>query len=126
MSRKRPRSNNTEYAMASALDKLAAYEEFCKDILPSLQKAIKEGRSAEDIYKMAESIAAARAVTIAATEQDSGKALAAIKDIMDRTQGKAKERVETTHKYEKLKDEELDALLLSQGAELDSDEPEAH
>ena len=54
--------------MVRAIDKLAAYEEFQQLVLPGLQKALKEGASAEDIYKLAEAAAAARAVTIAVKE----------------------------------------------------------
>jgi hypothetical protein len=62
---------------------------------------------------------------IAMTDKDSGRALSAIKDILDRTQGRAVERTTTTHKFEKLKDEELDALLKSRLKEVaDTDEEE--
>lgn len=121
MSRRRPRDNNAEIRIAKALDDLAAFEEFQAELLPALRGAIQAGKTADDIYKMAEAMAAARAVTIAATEKDSGKALAAIREVLDRSKGKATERREIAHKYEKLKDEELDALILSELAESGED-----
>lgn len=113
--------------MAKNLDELEAYEEFTKEILPKLRQAIKKGKSAEDIYKMAQAAAAARAVTIAVTEADPTKAMTAIKDILDRSGGKATERTEVTHKYENLKEEQLDSLLLSELGTLDdTSTDEAH
>lgn len=120
------RGEATEFKMAKTIDQLSQFEEFQNEILPFLKKALKEGATAEDIYARAQALAAARTVSIAATEQDSTKAMAAIRDILDRTQGKAKERTEVEHKYSKLKDEELDALLLSEAATLDEDEAQSH
>jgi hypothetical protein len=103
-----------ERRMHRRIDDLIAFEEFQEEILPALRMALKEGKSAEEIYKMATAAAAARVVTIAVKEQDSSKALAAAKEILDRDGGKAVERKEVKHKYSELKDDELDALLLSE------------
>lgn len=110
--------------MAQRLDRRAAFEDFEDEILPKMRKMLREGRTAEEITAFAQAYAAARVVTIALSDADSGKALAAAKDVLDRTQGKAKERTETTHKFEKLKDEELDSLILSRLKEEGSDEDE--
>jgi hypothetical protein len=122
MSRKRPKSNKAEHRAALALDRLAAFEEYEDNVLPKLREMIQNGSSAEDIYKFAAAMAAARTVTIAIKEEDSGKALSAIKDILDREQGKAKERVQHEHKYGKLRPEEVDSLILSMTG--DEEEPE--
>jgi hypothetical protein len=114
--------NRQDAQMARDLDKLADYEAFCEKILPQLRRMVKDGSSAEAIYKFAESFAAARNVTIALTDGDPGRAMTAIKDILDRSQGKAKERTEHTHKFEKLKDNEIDALLQSRLKETASDD----
>jgi hypothetical protein len=95
------------------LTKLAEFEEFTTSILPKLRAMLKEGAQADDILEFSKAAAAARIVTIAATERDSTKALAAAKDVLDRTQGKAVERIQQTHKFERLEEEQLDALLLS-------------
>jgi hypothetical protein len=122
MSKKRPKPNKTESLMVSALDRLAAFEEFQEEILPTLRGALKEGKTAEDIYKLVQAHAAARTATIALTERDPAKALSAIKDILDRSGGKPTERREVEHKYSKLKDEELDSLILSEISDVTEDD----
>lgn len=111
--RRQNRRNYEEDKMAKNLDDLDAFDQFRRDILPALRKQIADGASAEDVYRAYEAHLAARAITIALTETDSARALAAVKEALDRGKGKAVERQEHTHKYEKLKDEELDSLLLS-------------
>lgn len=104
---------NTETKIVNAIDDLREFHKFREEILPQLRKALLRGDDADTIYKNFQAYAAARAVSIAAQEVDSGKALAAIKDILDRTQGRAKERSEVTHKLSSLPEEQLDAILLS-------------
>lgn len=118
---KQPKTNTEEESTIEALGDLEAFEKFRKDILPALQEAVLKGTKAEDIMKQYASHAAARTVTIALTEVDPGKALNAAKDILDRAQGKAIERKEFKHKLQDLTDQQLDALLLS---EEDDDESE--
>ncbi len=108
--------------MVKALDQLAEFEEFKSTILKKMQKLLNEGKSSEEILEFGRALAAARVVSTAATAQDPKDGLTAAKDILDRTQGKAKERVEHEHRYGKLKDEELDALLESRLKEVDPDE----
>lgn len=122
MSKKSARGSQRAYKhqtrMAAALDELAEFEKFKEELLPKLRTMVLKGADEQEIYAMAKAFAAARAVTIAMTEQDTGKALSAIKEVLDRSGGKATEKRETTHKYQKLKDEELDSLLLTQAEEL--------
>ena len=101
--------------MHRTLDKLEQYEHFTSLISPLLRQAIKENWSAEKLATdpQIQTLLMARQMTIALAEADSGKALAAIKDLRDRSEGKAVERVEQTHKLEKLPDDQLDAMLLS-------------
>lgn len=127
MSKRRPKSNRQEHIMAAALDELAAFEDFKDGLLPFLRKAIKEGWTQEEIQEHPKLKAAlmARQMTIALKETDSSKALAAIKDIRDRSEGKAKERVELTSKLERTPDEQLDAIIKSKLASAEaSAEPE--
>lgn len=109
------------------LDKLSLFEEFQKDLMPKMQKMLMGGASAQDIVEFAASFAAARTVTVALTSTDEGRALAASKDIIDRAHGKAKETVETTHKFDNLDEEQLDALLISKmkevGGDVESEDP---
>lgn len=103
--------------MIRNLDQLAAYDDFANSVAPTLQKAVVEKWSVDRIYKEFGSLLAARAITIALKEQDSGKALSAIKDVMDRSIGKAADKVETTHRLEKMADSDLDKLLESLASE---------
>lgn len=111
--RKRASPDATQHRAAGLLDDVTAFEDFRASILPVLRDALKQGMDADTIYKKFQAFAAARAISIAATEIDSSKALSAIKDILDRTQGRAKERSEVTHKLSSLPEEQLDAILLS-------------
>lgn len=100
--------------MVNALDKMKAFEAFEALILPQLQADMAAGLTADQIYKKYEHLAAARAVSIVMTEKDNSKALNAAKDILDRAQGKAVEKKEVKHTLDKLPDEQLDALLLTE------------
>ncbi len=111
------KSRNGQYSnqnrMADQLDKLAAYDDYAENVLPRLQKAIKERWSVEKMYAEFQPMVAARMITAALSDPDSGKSLQAAKEILDRSLGKSTERIETTHKYSKLSDLELDNLLAS-------------
>jgi hypothetical protein len=119
------RINKEERRMIKMLSQVAAFEEFKTQILPSLQQDIKAGLSAEEILKKYAHMAAARQITIAMTDADSGRALSAIKDLLDRTQGKPTERKEIKHQFSELKDEELDSLLESVLSEGEQEEEES-
>lgn len=110
---KRRLNNNVENAMTRSLDSLLVFDDFEATILPKLRKAIKEGQSAEQMYRTFESHIAARMLTTALSDPDSGKAMVASKEILDRSLGKAREKIDHTHKYAKLSDQELDSLLRS-------------
>jgi hypothetical protein len=117
---KKPKNNNRQLRQQAQLhDDLAEFEEFRREILPMLRKDIEAGMSAEDMYAKYQAHAAARGITIAMTAADEGKALAAVKDILDRSQGRAIERKENVHRFDKLSDEELDAMLLTEMDEKD-------
>lgn len=121
---RRPKSNYIENRMTRALDQLAEYESFAESVAPLLRQAIKEGWDSSRMENdpRIQALLVARQLSIALTEKDTGKALAALKDARDRTTGKPTEKIETTHKLEKMDDKELDALLLSKMGEVDSDE----
>jgi hypothetical protein len=57
-------------------------------------------------------------ISEALTTPDAAKAASIAKDLTDRSEGKPVERKEVTVKYADLPDEELDALLESEDAEL--------
>lgn len=109
----------TAHKMEKTIDDLIEFENFCEEILPALRKDMKAGLSAQDMYNKYQAMAAARSISIVAREVDSGKALSAIKDILDRTQGKAVERHDHRHHLADIPEEQLDALLLSELAEVE-------
>ena len=80
--------------------------------LPAIRQALLKGLNSEQILKKFEPIVAARLVQLGVTGGESA-ALGAIKELMDRTQGKAVQKQEHTHKLAKLPEEELDAVLQS-------------
>lgn len=116
--------NFEENKMIRKIHKLAEFEEFSREILPSLRNDLKSGMDPEELLKKHQAIAAARLISIAAMEADSSKAAQAAKDILDRTMGKAKESKEIHHKLQDLSDKELDSLLTSELKALEEDTPE--
>jgi hypothetical protein len=105
--------NRSEDRTVDALDKLKAYEEFETTVLPGLQEELRKGSTADEIYKKYENLVAARTVTIALTDPNGAVALAAGKEIRDRSSGKSTEKKEVTHRLAALPEEELDAYLLT-------------
>jgi hypothetical protein len=123
--------NRTEAQLARSLDKLAAFQDWSADILPRLRKMLANPDvTPEDILEFSKAYAVAKVATIAFTDDDNARALSAAKDLLDRSLGKAKERQEVEHKFGKLKEEELDALIESRLAEAstadDADERTDH
>lgn len=105
--------NHAEDRIALAIDDLAEFEQFKEDVVKALREDIYNGLSAEEMYVKYQAQAAARGITIAMTERDSARALSAVKDILDRSQGKAVERKDVRHRMENAKEEDIDAILLS-------------
>lgn len=122
MSKRRFPNNPAEHRMVRSLDKLAAYERFQELIMPEVIKDLEAGLTAEEIMKKYAHLAAAKLITTAVTGSEH-KSTAAAKEILDRVQGKATERKEVTHKLDKLPDDQLDALLLTELEDMDSAPP---
>lgn len=102
------------------MERLAAFEQFNEEILPILQEDVRKKVPAKDVLQKVMTLAAARLATLAMTESDPTRALAIIKEIFDRVEGKSVERAERKHKFENLKPDQLDALLLSEMAALET------
>ncbi len=102
-----------ERVAVDLIDEVREFQQFKADLLPILRKDVMNGAPAKDILDKVKSIAAARLGLIAASAIDQRTALNAISEILNRTDGKPKESVTTTHKFANLKTEELDALLIS-------------
>lgn len=119
--------NGAEARFIKALDQYREFEAFKETVLPSIQQDLYEGKlTASELYKKYEALAAARAISIAATEEDSGKAISAIKDILDRSQGRAVEKREVNHRFENLSDEELEALVMTEETDLKEGQNESN
>ena len=95
------------------IDKLAEFDQFCEEVLPALRRDLQSGMSAKSLREKYMAKCTAREISIAIGDPDSGKALTAIKNIVDRVEGKAVETKAITHKYEQMSDSQLDALLLT-------------
>ena len=112
--------------MASLVDELLEFQEFREEILPMLRADLKSKATPESLRKKYATYVEVRKLSIALGDPDSSRALAAIKDLNDRTEGKAKEQTIHTHKFEKLKDEEIDSILLSKIKEQQQSETDEH
>lgn len=115
-------TNEMEAARTRSIDDLALHDELMLGVLGSVKNDLAAGLSPDKIYAKYGALAAARMVSIAATEADSGKAMMAIKDILDRQYGKATERKEIRHKLENVDPKQLDAILISELEGLSVDE----
>lgn len=114
-------AQNIQTRMAGQLDDLADYEDFKQEILPILRQDMSKGLSADELREKYKNYLVARQISIALTDDDSGKALAAAKDLIDRLEGKAVERKAIAHKFEQLPDDQVDAIIEQKLKEL-SDE----
>ena len=124
---KTPRPNGAEVRMARSLDTLSEYDKLAEEVLPLLRKAIAEGWTHEQIqaHPVVHAALVARQVTIALTDRDGAKALAATKELRDRIEGRAIERKEVRHQFENLTDAELDAKLAAMEASTDDSSEQA-
>lgn len=115
---RRRNGDAADTGMTSLVDALQEFEDFKEKILPAIKMDLMSGMSSKELREKYAALVTARQITTAVASSDEGRASAAAKDIIDRTEGKATERREVTHKYADLKDEELDAILASEEEEL--------
>ena len=98
---------------ASLLDELSEFEDFKTQFLPLLRKDLRDGLTSEQIREKYTALAQATVVA-ALANPDPKVRQAAAKDLLDRAEGMAKQRVEQVHKLEKLPDEQLKSLVISE------------
>jgi len=106
------------------IEDLALYDDMLQGVLGSVKKDLAAGLTGPEIMEKYAAIAAARTVTIAATEFDSGKALQASKDILDRAYGKAREIKDVTHRLAQVDEKQIDSLLITELESLEVNEDE--
>ena len=112
------RKNGVELSRAGTIDDLALYDDLFNGALKGLKEDIARGMDAISLAKKYAALAQARIVTTALTEQDSGKALAASQDIVNRAHGRPTEKKEIKHALAESSDSELDAIINSKMAQL--------
>ena len=112
--RKRVKKTEELASMEDKMAQLAMFEDLMQGIIPELQEALVKGITPKELAKKYEAYAMARAISIAMTETDSGKALAAAKEIQDRASGRPTETKKIQHEMQDLPEEQLDAILRSE------------
>lgn len=117
--KKHPPAQESLTKIERNVDSLMAHDRFNTDIAPELQKLLASGASSKEIMKRFSNYAAARLMTIALASGDEKAAMAAIKDVLDRAEGKATETKKIEHSMADMDDRDLDALLKSEIAELE-------
>lgn len=115
----RKSGHGTENLINAKIDRYERLKEIEESFLPSIREDLRNGMKAEDILKKYKPHAAAALVT---SLTDPKNAIAAADKILDRVDGKPVAKQETTHRFEKLTDTELEALLTSRFNELDSED----
>jgi hypothetical protein len=100
-------------------EQLASFEAFRSSLIPELAEDVLNGMAPADLREKYASLIQARQIMEAITSEDAGKAGAAAKDILDRSEGKATERKIVEHKFDNLTDQELDAILKSEEEDLE-------
>lgn len=116
---KRPRRIKRD--LEDQLEELELYAEFKSKIMPELRAMLLSGAKDKDILAHYTPQVSARLVTIALTDPDNAKALLAIKDLLDRVNGKSTEHKEIRHQFDSLTDEQLDALIKTEQLDAESD-----
>lgn len=114
------RAHKIDKKLAAAIDDLAEFEEFRATTLKAIRNDIKRGMSAAKIREKYTAILQGRLITDALTTDDPAKALAIAKDVIDRTEGRAQEKKEVTHRFKDMHEKELDALLKSEEEDLEA------
>lgn len=92
------------------------------EIALDLEKDLNMGMSPEDIRKKYQPRLTARSIMLALASENEAIATTNIKDLTDRTEGKASEKSRLPNPLEKLSDAQLEALLRTEISDLESDE----
>lgn len=113
------KAKRSQDEVADLVQDLVDFEDFRQTVLPAIRRDLAAGLTAKQLREKYASLVQARILTEALTSDDSKSAIAAARDVTDRVDGRATEKKEVTHKFDKMTDEELDAVLKSEEADLD-------
>ena len=116
-----PGRNRAEDHFTKIVQEMEALETFRTQFLKSIRTDLAKGLTPTEIIAKNKDLVKLRTLTTALSAADDGKALAAAKELLDRTDGKVTEKKEITHKMDKLSDQEFDAILKSEFEELGED-----
>jgi len=117
-------TNEIQNTRVRNIDDLMIHDDLMVGVLGAVKKDLAAGLTGVEIMAKYASLATARIVSIAATEQDAGKALAAAKDILDRVHGKAKEVKDVTHRLAQVDEKQIDAILITEFENLEIEDGE--
>ena len=108
------------------LDRLSQFDWFEQTILPAIREDLQAGTPAEALRAKYQAVVQACLISTAIADSDPKNRIAASKDVLDRSEGKAKERVEQTHKFESLDEDQLTAILKSKLAKASEEDEYRH
>lgn len=110
-------SHSAEMKQNKLHSDLAQFEDY-QTILKSIRQDLKNGLTEKQLQLKYAPLAQARIISEMLTNEDGAKALAAARDLLDRTNGKATEKKEVSHRFADMSDKELDAVLKSEEEDL--------
>jgi hypothetical protein len=99
-----------QFELESAIAELRTTGQW-DSVLPEITLDVSKGMDTETLRKKYAPLLTAKQISIGLTSPRPNAALAAIKDVMDRAEGKPVETKEVRHKLEALSEEELEAVL---------------
>lgn len=106
-------AHSMQVGQARSLDALAEFETFREMYAPEIRRDLMNGLTDKQILEKYKPLVAARMVQTAVAG-DAKDAISAGREIYNRLEGTPAAKVDITHKLERLKDNELDALLESE------------
>jgi hypothetical protein len=111
-----PNRRRTFKKITEALDNVSM-----ADVALDLQKDLRRGMTSEDLRKKYQPRLTARSIMLALASGDEDVATSNIKDLTDRTEGRASEKAKLPNPLEKLSSEQLEALLRTEIDDLTKD-----
>jgi hypothetical protein len=105
--------NQKEEWMVQMLDEHDQFKKY-QEMFKKLLTMVGAGATADELRREFGPAITARAIAMAATTDDGRLFSTLMKDLVDRTEGRAVERREVSHQFQNLTDEELNNVLASE------------